>query len=111
MTTETRPLPDAAGGRLDDTPIVQHPYIPLTDDDRAAMLEAIGVGSTAELFADIPAEHFRPPLGIPDALSELELLDDMRSLAARRTALRRTTRSSSGRARTGISGLRSSTRS
>lgn len=87
MTTETRSLPDAAVRRLDDTPIVQHPYIPLTDDDRAAMLQTIGIGSTAELFADIPAEHFRPPLDIPNALSELDLLDDMRTLAAQnRTA-------------------------
>ena len=33
-----------------------HPYIPNTDDDRRAMLGAIGVASADELFADIPPE-------------------------------------------------------
>ena len=32
------------------------PYIPNTDDDRAAMLEAIGAASVEELFAMVPAE-------------------------------------------------------
>ena len=64
-----------------------HPYIPLTDDDRAAMLDVIGARATADLFADIPPEHFRPPLDLPDPLSELALLDDMRALGAQnRTA-------------------------
>ncbi len=64
-----------------------HPYIPLTDDDRAAMLGTIGVPSTDALFDDIPAEHRRPRLCLPDALSELELLEQARDLAARnRTA-------------------------
>ena len=64
-----------------------HPYIPLTDDDRATMLRTIGAASTDTLFDDIPAEFRRPELRLPDALSELELLDDARALAARnRTA-------------------------
>jgi len=51
------------------------------------MLAAIGVRATADLFADIPSEHFRPGLDLPDALTELELLDHARHLAARnRTA-------------------------
>jgi glycine dehydrogenase subunit 1 len=83
MTTDVRPTSNAAHTGSDDTPIVQHPYIPLTGDDRDAMLAAVGVSSTAELFADIPAEHFRPALAIPDALSEVELLDHTRTLAAR----------------------------
>ncbi len=65
---------------------VQHPYIPLTDDDREAMLAAIGVRSIDDLFEDIPAEYRRPELRLPDALSELELLDEMRMLAARNRA-------------------------
>ena len=87
MTTETRPFADAPADRTIDTPIVQHPYIPLTDDDRDAMLAAIGVNRTADLFADIPAGQFRPALAIPDALAELELLEHTRRLAAKnRTA-------------------------
>jgi glycine dehydrogenase subunit 1 len=64
-----------------------HPYIPLTEDDRAAMLAAIGARSTAELFDDIPTEHRDPPLDLPPALSELELIDHLQALAAKdRTA-------------------------
>jgi len=62
---------------------VQHPYVPLTDDDRRAMLAAIGAPSTADLFADIPEEHRDPALRLPDPLSELELLDEMRALGSR----------------------------
>jgi glycine dehydrogenase subunit 1 len=87
MTLDLTTRADAPASHLDDTPIVQHPYIPLTGDDRAAMLAAIGVSSTADLFADIPAEHFRPLLDLPDALTELELLDHTRTLASQnRTA-------------------------
>jgi glycine dehydrogenase subunit 1 len=31
-------------------------YTSTTDADRAAMLEAIGIGSTEELFADLPTD-------------------------------------------------------
>ena len=31
-------------------------YLPLTPDDRAAMLGVIGASSIDELFADVPAE-------------------------------------------------------
>ncbi len=87
MTIDVARIPDAPNRRLGDTPIVQHPYIPLTDDDRKAMLATVGVRATADLFADIPAEHFRPEIDLPDALTELELLDHTRTLAARnRTA-------------------------
>jgi glycine dehydrogenase subunit 1 len=61
---------------------VQHPYIPLTDADRRDMLAAIGASSTDALFEDIPAAHRNPSLDLPDALSELELLDEMRALAS-----------------------------
>ncbi len=62
---------------------MQHPYIPLTDDDRRDMLAVIGVSSTDALFADIPTEHRFPSLNLPGALSELELLQEMHALAAR----------------------------
>ncbi len=57
-------------------------YIPNTDADRAAMLAEVGVGSVAELFHDVPAAHRFPELILPPALSELEMLAELRSLAA-----------------------------
>src|SRR3990172_164150 len=60
-----------------------HPYIPLTDDDRRAMLATVGVESTDELFADIPAEHRDPPPDLPPPLSEAELLRELSELASR----------------------------
>lgn len=87
MTADARPARHAADGRLDDTPIVQHPYIPMTDADREAMLAVIGVSSTADLFADTPTAHVRPGITLPDPLTELELLEHTRTLAGRnRTA-------------------------
>ncbi len=56
-------------------------YTPHTDDDRRAMLEAIGVGSLAELFTDVPALHRFPDLDLPEALSEMEVLRELQSLA------------------------------
>ena len=64
-----------------------HPYVPLTDDDRQEMLRTVGVPSTEALFDDIPRDYRNPELRLPDALTELELVSEMRELAARnRTA-------------------------
>ena len=57
-------------------------YIPNTDQDRRRMLDAIGVGSVGELFADIPDElRLRRPLKVPAPLSEAEVVRRLRSLA------------------------------
>jgi len=62
-------------------------YVPHTDEDRRAMLETIGVASIDDLFADLPAGARAPELDLPPALSEPELMDHLRELAARnRTA-------------------------
>ena len=46
------------------------------------MLAEIGIGSVAELFADIPTEvRFKGRLSLPEALSEAELLTHLRELA------------------------------
>ena len=59
-------------------------YTSATDADRAAMLEAIGVESIDELFADIPAElRLDRALDLPDGLSETEVFDRFAALAAR----------------------------
>jgi len=57
------------------------PYIPHSDADRKAMLEAIGVSSLEELFEDIPARARFPGLDIPPALSEMGARWELESLA------------------------------
>lgn len=61
-----------------------HPYLALTDDDREAMLGAVGVSTVEELFRDIPAGvRLGRPLELEPALSEQELFDHLAALAAR----------------------------
>ena len=59
-------------------------YTSVTDADRAAMLEAIGVASVDDLFADIP-ENLRlaRALDLPAGLAEQEVYAHLRALAAR----------------------------
>ncbi|MCX6029882.1 MAG: aminomethyl-transferring glycine dehydrogenase subunit GcvPA [Chloroflexi bacterium] len=56
-------------------------YIPNTDADRAAMLTTVGVKSVAELFRDVPEKYRFPVLDLPPALSEMEVLQELNSLA------------------------------
>ncbi len=56
-------------------------YIPHTDADRAAMLAAVGVGSMAELFEDVPEQARFPELDLPGPLSELEVLEELQELS------------------------------
>ena len=59
-------------------------YLSLTDADREAMLEAIGVASLEELFEQIPAGvRFDRELDVPAALPESELVRAFEELAAR----------------------------
>ncbi len=58
------------------------PYTPNTDADRRQMLDAIGVRSVDELFADIPEQHRNPPLDLPPPVSELDLKRYFADLAA-----------------------------
>jgi glycine dehydrogenase subunit 1 len=48
-------------------------FIPHTDDDIARMLEVIGVRSIEDLFDEIPRELRAGVLGVPPALSEMEV--------------------------------------
>jgi len=58
-------------------------YIPNTDADCKAMLQAIGVRSVEELFGDIPpAVRLKRPLKVPPAMSESEVGRHLRALAA-----------------------------
>lgn len=59
-------------------------YIPNTDADCRAMLQAIGVRSVEELFGDIPpAVRLKRPLKVPPAMSESEVGRHLRALAAK----------------------------
>ena len=48
-------------------------FIPHTPDDVARMLEVIGVQSTEDLFDEIPAALRAGALGVPAAMSEMEV--------------------------------------
>src|ERR1700684_1222588 len=48
-------------------------FIPHTPDDIARMLEVIGASSVDDLFDEIPAELRAGALGVPPAMSEMEL--------------------------------------
>jgi glycine dehydrogenase subunit 1 len=59
-------------------------YLSLTDADREAMLEAIGVASVEELFEDIPESvRFGRELDLEPALPEAELVAHLEELASR----------------------------
>ena len=61
-------------------------YVPHSDLDVRARLEAVGARSIDGLFEDIPeAVRRREPLALPAGLSEAEVLDEMRRLAAANT--------------------------
>ena len=63
-------------------------YLSLTDADREAMLEAIGVASVDELFRDIPESlRLDRPLALEPALSEQELVEHLSVLAAKNVSV------------------------
>jgi len=62
-------------------------YTSATDADRAEMLAAIGVGSIDELFADIPPGlRLSRPLALDAGLSEQEVFEELKALAAKSTS-------------------------
>lgn len=60
-----------------------NPYIPNTDNDVRAMLEAIGVKSIDALFADIKPEHAPKSFDLPSGSSEFEVMERLRLMAAK----------------------------
>lgn len=59
-------------------------FAPHTDDDVHQMLAEIGVGSLDDLFEQIPTSvRLDRPLGLPEGVSEMEILADLGALAAR----------------------------
>ena len=51
------------------------------------MLATLGVNTIDELFADIPDEFRNPPLALPSPMSELEVQQELSSLASKNRAL------------------------
>ena len=62
------------------------PYIPHTEVDRQAMLQAIGVSSVEALFECVPAGFRFPSLNLPPAASEMEILDELHTLALKNSS-------------------------
>lgn len=61
-------------------------YLPLTDQDRREMLDAIGVESVADLYKDVPAAAWHPEaIDLPPHQGELEIERHLGALAARNT--------------------------
>ncbi len=57
-------------------------YIPHTNEDREAMLQTVGVRRIEDLFQDVPAAHRFPDLKLPSALTEMEVMSEMKDIAA-----------------------------
>jgi glycine dehydrogenase subunit 1 len=59
-------------------------YTAATDQDRRAMLDAIGVGSVEDLFAEIPdSVRQARPLELPEGMAEQDVVEHLSGLAAR----------------------------
>ena len=68
-------------------------YLPSTAGERRDMLEAIGLASTREMYADVPESvYLKDRLHLPEGLSEMEVLREIEALADKnhryRTVLR-----------------------
>ena len=63
-------------------------YLPLTPDDRRAMLATIGAPDVDALFRDVPKSAVMPlsAFNLPDTQGELEVDRAMSKLAARNVA-------------------------
>ena len=65
-------------------------FLPSSDDERTAMLAAIGASSIDALFEDVPPEvrtRAKPDIGHP--LSEIEVRRDLGGVAAKNADARR----------------------
>jgi glycine dehydrogenase subunit 1 len=58
-------------------------YVPHTEPERRDMLQAIGLDRVEALFAAVPDHARFPALSLPPAASEIEIAQEMRSLARR----------------------------
>jgi glycine dehydrogenase subunit 1 len=69
---------------------MKHRYLPMTEEDKKAMLETIGVNSVDELFNDIPEKvRFKGEYNIRAAKSETALMKELFNMASRNADLKR----------------------
>ncbi|MEH7009841.1 aminomethyl-transferring glycine dehydrogenase subunit GcvPA [Neobacillus niacini] len=69
---------------------MKHRYLPMTEEDKKAMLETIGVNSVDELFNDIPEKvRFKGEYNIKAAKSETALMKELFNMASRNADLKR----------------------
>ncbi|WHY65691.1 aminomethyl-transferring glycine dehydrogenase subunit GcvPA [Neobacillus sp. SuZ13] len=69
---------------------MKHRYLPMTEQDKKTMLEAIGVSSIDELFSDIPEKvRFKGEYNIKAAKSETDLMKELFKMASRNADLKR----------------------
>jgi glycine dehydrogenase subunit 1 len=81
-TSFPKPRPQRVSLRPDVT-LAPMAYLPNSDTDRRAMLDAVGVASQRALFAAVPAQLTDPELNLPAPLGEQELVDELQRLAGR----------------------------
>lgn len=62
-------------------------YLPHTPEEREEMLQAIGVPTVDDLFANVPESLRSGPLRIPKGMSEMEVLRLLQSLASENLTL------------------------
>ncbi|MEH7255101.1 aminomethyl-transferring glycine dehydrogenase subunit GcvPA [Neobacillus niacini] len=69
---------------------MKHRYLPMTEEDKKAMLATIGVSSVDELFSDIPEKvRFNGEYNIKPAKSETALMKELFKMASRNADLKR----------------------
>lgn len=61
-------------------------YLPLTDDDRQAMLAKIGVRHVDDLFRDVPKGDLNPDIDLPRHQSEMAVERQLARMAAKNTS-------------------------
>lgn len=57
-------------------------YLPHTDAERAEMLKVIGVPTLEDLFRDVPEGVRFPPLKLPAAVSEMDVMWELQNIAS-----------------------------
>lgn len=65
-------------------------YIPHTEAERSEMLAKIGVKNMDELYADVPEGKRFPDLSLPEAVSEMEVVEEMQLLSEANLHVRQT---------------------
>jgi glycine dehydrogenase subunit 1 len=56
-------------------------YIPHTDADRSAMLQAVGISKLEDLFRDVPDKYRFPELNLPPAQTEMEIAAELQEMS------------------------------